>query len=113
VNKVPFFIVFLIRLINFLKFSGKEYRLKKAVRYIHCSYRSDGFLSLWRGNSATLARVVPYAAIQFGSHEQYKKLLGIDAVSDRYKERENIFDIYIYLTPFQCLEVEKLRSKRH
>ena len=31
--------------------------------------------ALWKGNTATVARVVPYAATQFGAYEQYSKLV--------------------------------------
>ncbi|XP_039984249.1 mitochondrial coenzyme A transporter SLC25A42-like [Xiphias gladius] len=56
--------------------SSNRFSAKEAFRLIYCTYVKDGLLSLWRGNSATMVRVMPYAAIQFCSHDQYKRLLG-------------------------------------
>lgn len=56
--------------------SSKRFSAKEAFRLLYFTYLHEGFLSLWRGNSATMVRVVPYAAIQFSAHEEYKRVLG-------------------------------------
>ena len=55
--------------------SMQRYSFRKALKFLVRSYRNEGLLSLWRGNSATMARVIPFAALQFVAHEQYKLLL--------------------------------------
>lgn len=57
---------------------NKTFTFYGAIQFILQSYRQSGFASLWRGNSATMARIVPYAAIQYSSHEQYKHLLQVE-----------------------------------
>ncbi|CAH0730825.1 unnamed protein product, partial [Brenthis ino] len=63
--------------INF-QTSHIPYSWKAAVGFLSHSARTEGWAALWRGNSATMARIVPYAAIQFTAHEQWKRLLGVD-----------------------------------
>lgn len=63
--------------INF-QISKSPYSQKAAINFLLESYNKDGLMSLWRGNSATMVRIVPYSAIQFASHEQWKQLLGIN-----------------------------------
>jgi len=36
--------------------------------------RREGFVGLYRGNGAQMVRIFPYAAVQFLSYEQYKKV---------------------------------------
>eukprot|EP01119_Soliformovum_irregulare_P021554 TRINITY_DN7201_c0_g1_i1.p1 TRINITY_DN7201_c0_g1~~TRINITY_DN7201_c0_g1_i1.p1 ORF type:complete len:295 (+),score=71.31 TRINITY_DN7201_c0_g1_i1:142-1026(+) len=35
----------------------------------------EGVLSLWKGNTATVTRIFPYAAIQFFAYEKYREIL--------------------------------------
>jgi solute carrier family 25 protein 42 len=63
--------------INF-QISNRPYSTKKALKFLLQTYREQGFFALWRGNSATMVRIVPHAAIQFTAHEQWKKILKVD-----------------------------------
>ncbi|EME26170.1 mitochondrial carrier isoform 1 [Galdieria sulphuraria] len=40
-------------------------------------YTTEGFLGLYKGNAALLARIFPYAAIQFASFEFYNRTLSL------------------------------------
>eukprot|EP01134_Creolimax_fragrantissima_P004217 CFRG4217T1 len=43
----------------------------KAFRTVGTIYNNEGLMALWKGHIATLVRIVPFASIQFMSHEQY------------------------------------------
>ncbi|XP_011499084.1 PREDICTED: mitochondrial coenzyme A transporter SLC25A42 [Ceratosolen solmsi marchali] len=63
--------------INF-QTSQQPFSTKAVLDFLIKSYQKDGLLSLWRGNSATMVRIVPYAAIQFTAYEQWKRILKVD-----------------------------------
>lgn len=48
------------------------------MKFLLETLKKQGFFALWRGNSATMARIVPYSAIQFTAHEQWKRVLKVD-----------------------------------
>ncbi|VDP91841.1 unnamed protein product [Echinostoma caproni] len=63
--------------INFQS-TEKRFTVRALFRFLRASYQQSGFISLWRGNTATLTRIFPYAAIQYSAHERYKHAFGID-----------------------------------
>ncbi|KAM8706396.1 hypothetical protein ACLKA7_010644 [Drosophila subpalustris] len=64
--------------INFQIRKDVPFSFQGSLDYLRQTYVKEGVLALWRGNSATMARIVPYAAIQFTSHEQWRRILHVD-----------------------------------
>lgn len=59
-----------------------KYTFRNALGFIKRTYRREGFSALYRGNTATLARIIPYSACQFASFEQFRRLLKVDEAKD-------------------------------
>ncbi|XP_043267259.1 mitochondrial coenzyme A transporter SLC25A42 [Venturia canescens] len=72
--------------INF-QISKKPYSAKAAIEFLVQSYTKEGLMSLWRGNSAMMVRIMPYAAIQFTAHEQWKRILKVNGPETDKKKR--------------------------
>ncbi|KAJ4300330.1 coenzyme A transporter [Collariella sp. IMI 366227] len=64
---------------HFLKYTGSWFGVGAAIKDI---YHQDGTLGLFRGHSATLLRIFPYAAIKFLAYEQIRAVV----IPNREKE---------------------------
>ena len=51
-------------------------------------YSHSGFFGLYRGHSATLARIFPYAAINFAAFEKFKTILGSGNIDEGWQWRK-------------------------
>ncbi|CAJ0953446.1 unnamed protein product, partial [Mesorhabditis belari] len=61
--------------------STEKYSIRAVLHFIADTYRTHGFTTLFKGHSAQLARVIPFSAIQFASHEKYSQWLRVDVDS--------------------------------
>jgi len=57
---------------HFVKYTGSWFGVGEAIKDI---YRQDGPLGLFRGHSATVLRIFPYAAIKFLAYEQIRAII--------------------------------------
>jgi hypothetical protein len=55
--------------------SSAKFQLRNVPEVVHNIYRTEGFSALWKGNTATLIRVFPYAGIQFMVFDRCKTYL--------------------------------------
>ena len=62
--------------------SNKPFTLKLAAKKIAQVYREEGITKLWKGNTATVLRVIPYSATQFASFRGYSHLIVADDYMD-------------------------------
>lgn len=76
--------------INF-QIERRPFTFRDGFRFLLHSYQHFGIISLWRGNSATLARVIPSAAINYTSHEQLKRLLAVETNAQKKKHPARSF----------------------
>lgn len=52
--------------------SKKSFTYRECGRFLKTTVREKGITQLWKGNTATMVRIVPYAGISYCSNEQYK-----------------------------------------
>lgn len=57
---------------HFIKYTGSWFGVSAAIKDI---YHQDGAMGLFRGHSATLLRIFPYAAIKFLAYEQIRAVV--------------------------------------
>ena len=57
----------------------RHFHIGAAIKFLKRTYLKNGILNLWRGNSVTMVRAVPYGAILFVSYEEYSNILRVKA----------------------------------
>eukprot|EP01119_Soliformovum_irregulare_P023742 TRINITY_DN8360_c0_g1_i1.p1 TRINITY_DN8360_c0_g1~~TRINITY_DN8360_c0_g1_i1.p1 ORF type:complete len:333 (-),score=41.16 TRINITY_DN8360_c0_g1_i1:95-1024(-) len=62
---------------------SKHYPFEGIFPTIRKIMEKEGIVGLWKGNTATVVRIFPYAAIQFFSYENYKRMFA----ESQWKER--------------------------
>ena len=63
------------RLKILLQAQNEHYKQYRVMQGFGAIWKKEGILGYYKGNGAMIVRIFPYAAIQFMSYEQYKKLL--------------------------------------
>ena len=65
------------------KVTNEAYSIRNLPRIFSHIIREEGFTALWRGNSATILRIAPYAGIQFMTYDYLKRWFN-RLVTDNY-----------------------------
>lgn len=52
--------------------SKRSFSYRECIKFLASTVRENGVTMMWKGNSATMVRIVPYAAITYMSNESYK-----------------------------------------
>lgn len=68
-----------------------KFSVNEALKFLRNTYNQHGITALWRGNSATMVRILPYAALQYCSHEQFKILLKVDTNEGKKEHKGRSF----------------------
>eukprot|EP00742_Colponemidia_sp_Colp-10_P008646 GILJ01009379.1.p1 GENE.GILJ01009379.1~~GILJ01009379.1.p1 ORF type:complete len:313 (-),score=19.96 GILJ01009379.1:53-991(-) len=55
--------------------SSERFSFPRAYKELFRIIHEEGIHALWKGNSAMMARIMPYAALQYMTFDQYKRLL--------------------------------------
>ena len=70
--------------ISFQCSNSQSFSYREAIRFLITSHHKHGFTNHWRGNTATMARIVPSSAIRFSSHELFKHWLNVETNEQKY-----------------------------
>jgi hypothetical protein len=56
-----------------IQVTNEKYSARSLPRVFMHIIREEGFMALWKGNTATILRIAPYAGIQFMTYDYLKR----------------------------------------